>query len=291
MLIKNTTDNSIEILAPAKINLFLQVLNKRSDGYHNINSLFQAVTLFDKIVFAGTEEPECRIKFTGNSQPLENNLIAKAYELLKSRFSLTGGIDVTLEKKIPIAAGLGGGSSDCAAAIAAIDNLFGLGMDKSAMSETGAELGSDVPFFFTKGQALITGRGEIIKETAFPIDYKIVLISPPLSLSTKEGYGALKMDLTSNVTPFNLKSHNDLNDFFGSIGGKGNDFEKVQFEKHPELGEIREKLVNCGAVFARMSGSGPTIFGVFPKSVKTERVCVNNFADCQLYTIEPFCLP
>ena len=290
MLIKNITNDTLEILAPAKINLFLQVLNKRPDGFHNVNSLMQAITLFDRITFTKTKNPDCTIESVGSNQQISDNLIGKAFELIKCRFGLTGGIRVTLEKNIPIAAGLGGGSSDCAAAIAALNKLFELHLEKDEMSKLGAELGSDVPFFFTKGQALAGGRGEIVTETAFPMDYKIVLISPELSLSTKEGYADLKMDLTSHVAPYNLKKHNELRDFFEALLETGNDFERVQIGKHPELGVIIEKLANCGAVICRMSGSGPTIFGVFSKRIETERVCANNFAGCHLCTVEPFCL-
>jgi len=153
------------------------------------------------------------------------------------------------------------------------------------------QLGSDVPFFFSKGQALVTGRGEAVRETHYPIKYKIVLVSPPLAFSTKSGYAALKMNLTSNGTPFNLRKDRNLEDFFVSLSQAGNDFEKVQFKKHPELGAIKEKLVNCGARFARMSGSGPSIFGVFEHTFDTECVRANNFSGCQLYTVDPFCLP
>ncbi|HEX2896514.1 MAG TPA: hypothetical protein VHP63_00495, partial [candidate division Zixibacteria bacterium] len=135
------------------------------------------------------------------------------------------------------------------------------------------------------------GRGEIVRETKYSVEYKIVLVSPPLSLSTKEGYVALKMGLTCPDTPYNLKDNRNLEDFFKSLAEAGNDFEKVQFKKNPKLGEIKKELINCGAEISRMSGSGPTIFGVFKRAIDTERACANNFEGCQLYTVEPFCLP
>ena len=292
MLVKSFTSNSIVIHAPAKINLFLQVLNKRPDGYHNINSLFQAVTLFDIIKFKKIDDPVCRVQLTNkNDSDIKDNLILKAYDLMKMNFNLKGGIEATLEKSIPIAAGLGGGSSDCAAAIVALNRLFNLRLDKNRMAEIALQLGSDIPFFFSKGQALVTGRGEKVRETSYPVEYKIVLVSPPLSLSTKDGYADLKMDLTCHTTPYNLKDNRNLEDFFKSVAGAGNDFEKVQFKKNPKLGEIKRELLNCGVEMAQMSGSGPTIFGVFKRAIDTERACANNFAGCQLYTVEPFCLP
>lgn len=292
MIVKSVTSNSFEIHAPAKINLFLQILNKRPDSYHNINSLFQAVTLFDILRFDKINDPVCRIELTSKkNSDIKDNLIAKAYNLMKTNFHLTKGVKVTLEKNIPIAAGLGGGSSDCAATIMALNQLFNLGLDRAKMSGLGLELGSDIPFFFSKGQAIVTGRGELIRETSFPVEYKIVLVSPPLTLSTHEGYADLKMGLTCQGTPYNLKSNRNLEDFFESLKKAENDFEKVQFKKNPKLGEIKKELINCGAELARMSGSGPTIFGVFKRAIDTERACANNFTGCQLYTVEPFCLP
>jgi len=292
MLVKSFSNDSCEIHAPAKINLFLQVLNKRPDGYHNINSLFQAVTLFDVLKFTKIDKPICELRLVNSGvSEIADNLIVKAFDLMKMNFNLKRGVEVGLEKKIPIASGLGGGSSDAAATIIALNQIFNLGLDKNKMAEIALQLGSDVPFFFSRGQALITGRGEKVQESASPGEYQIVLVSPALSLSTKEGYAALKRDLTCSDTPYNLKNYRTLEDFFESLTQARNDFEKVQFKKYPKLGEIKEELVKCGAEFARMSGSGPTIFGVFQNNTDTERACANNFAGCQLYTVEPFVLP
>src|SRR3990172_6799596 len=179
MLVKSFTSNSLDIHAPAKVNLFLEVLNKRSDGYHNINSLLQTVTLFDVIKFKKIDEPTCTVNVENEKgADIANNLIVKAYDLMKMKFNLKGGVEVELEKNIPIAAGLGGGSSDCAGTIIALNQLFGLELGKTTMTEIGLELGSDIPFFFSKGQAHVTGRGERIAETSFPLEYKIVLVSP-----------------------------------------------------------------------------------------------------------------
>ncbi len=292
MLVKSFTSDTLEIHAPAKVNLFLEVLNKRPDGYHNINSLFQAVTLFDILKFKKTADSTCRVHLTNkNAADITDNLIGKAYHLMKLNFNLKGGVEVRLEKNIPIAAGLGGGSSDGAATIMALNHLFNLRLEKKEMLGLALELGSDIPFFFSKGQALVSGRGEKIEETSFPMGYKIVLVSPALSLSTKEGYASLKMDLTVSGTPYNLNAYRNLEEFLESLLKARNVFESVQFEKYPKLGEIKERLENCGAEFARMSGSGPTIFGVFRDNIDTERACANNFAGCQLYTVDPFCLP
>jgi 4-diphosphocytidyl-2-C-methyl-D-erythritol kinase len=292
MIVKALTRDSCEIHAPAKINLYLQVLNKRLDGYHDINSLFQAVTLFDILRFKRISQAVCRIDMVSkNTVEIRENLVSKVFDLMKESFEFEGGIEVIIEKQIPVAAGLGGGSADAAATIRAINLIFDLGLYKSQEAQLGLKVGSDVPFFFCKGQAVVTGRGEEIRETGHPVGYKILLVKSPLSLSTKEGYAALKMGLTCQSAPYNLKDIRNLEDFLKSLRSFGNDFEKVQFNRNPKLGEIKEELENCGAVFARMSGSGPTIFGVFRTAKDTERACAINFAGCQLYTVEPFCLP
>ena len=186
MLVKSLTSDSLEINAPAKVNLYLEVLNRRPDGYHNINSLFQAVTLFDILKFKKTEQSTCSVDLINkNAADITDNLVVKAYSLMKMKFNLKGGVKVTLEKNIPIAAGLGGGSSDCAATIIALDQLYALGLEKKQLADIGSELGSDIPFFFGQGQAIVTGRGEKIEVTSFPTEYKIVLVSPLLVYQPK----------------------------------------------------------------------------------------------------------
>lgn len=154
MIIKRFSKDSIEIHAPAKINLFLQVLGKRPDGFHNINTLMQAITLFDRLKIEKIDKPECNITLSGelSSTPIENNLVKRAYKLFEKEFGLKGGINVDLDKNIPIAAGLGGGSSDCAAAMMAINLIFELGLSISELVELSFKLGSDIPFFSAEGR-------------------------------------------------------------------------------------------------------------------------------------------
>lgn len=293
MLIKQLSKDFIEIHAPAKINLFLQVLGKRTDGFHNINSLMQAITLFDRLKIEKIDEPECKITLSGDlrSTAIENNLVTRAYELFKKEFGLKSGIKVDLEKNIPIAAGLGGGSSDCAATMIAINLIFELRLSNPELANLSLRLGSDIPFFFSRGQALVSGRGEITEETEFPINYKIVVVSTGISVSTAQSYEALKLSLTTHRNPYRLKSYSGFEGFFESLEGIGNDFEAVQFLLYPELVTFRESLLQSGAKLARMSGSGPTMFGIFADNWESGRVCREIFSDCQLYTVKPFLLP
>jgi len=272
MLVRHRDSNEITIDAPAKVNLFLEVLNKRPDGYHNINSLFQAVSLFDRLHFTLVPEPGISINLVTDVELTvgENNLVARAYRLMNERFELNSGLTVTLEKRIPISAGLGGGSSDGAATILACNLLFNLELNNSQMAALALELGSDVPFFFSSGQALVSGRGEVLKDTDFPTDYRIVLVTPNIPISTAAGYAALKRGLTKSKTPFKLRNCLTVEALVGSLCLSGNDFEEACFRSFPELGRIKDGLLKHGALLARMTGSGPTIFGIFKQTPRTE---------------------
>ena len=292
MLIKQLSKDFIEIHAPAKINLFLQVLGKRPDGFHNINSLMQAITLFDRLKIEKIDEPECRVNLTGNfsSAAIKNNLVTRAYELFKKEFGLKSGIKVNLEKNIPIAAGLGGGSSDCAAAMIAFNLIFELGLLNSELIKLSFKLGSDIPFFFRKGQAVVSGRGEVVEETDFPVDYEIVLVSTGISVSTAHSYEALNLKLTTNKSAFTLEPYCGSDVYIELLSGIENDFEAIQFELTPSLLVIKKELLKNGALLARMSGSGPTMFGIFLDNCKRGRVSSVDFPDCHLYTVKPFLL-
>lgn len=293
MLVRHITSTQVVIDAPAKVNLFLQVLSRRPDGYHNINSLVQAVSLFDRLRFNVAPNPEVSIDLVHHVDlPLgADNMIAKAYRLMKEQFGLTEGLLVTLDKNIPVSAGLGGGSADGAAAILACNLLFDLKLSYSQMAELALDLGSDVPFFLSCGQALVSGRGEIVMDTDFPTDYRIVLVSPDIAVSTASSYAALKTDLTKPKTPFKLKRYRTVDKFVRSLRFSGNDFENVQLVSFPELGRIKDTLLKRGALLARMSGSGPTMFGIFTETPKVEVAKSFNREGWRFYTVEPISLP
>lgn len=289
MFVRHREINEVVIDAPAKVNLFLQVLNKRPDGYHNINSLFQAVSLFDRLYFTLVPQTGISIHLeTDVELPVgEDNLVAKAYRLMKERFALDRGLVVKLEKRIPVSAGLGGGSSDGAAALLACNLLFNLGLRSPQMAELSLALGSDLPFFFSSGQALVSGRGEVVEETSWPTDYRMVLISPDIALSTSDSYAALKRGLTSSKSPFNLHGCGTFEDLIGSLRLAGNDFEEVHLHSFPELDRIKDELLKHGALLARMTGSGPTIFGVFKQAPRTGADEMFNRGDWRVHKVEP----
>ena len=289
MFVKYITNDSIVIESPAKINLFLEVLNKREDGFHNINSIFQAVSLFDKLEFHIIDEPIIEIKLLNDIDlPLgKDNLIHRAYTFYKSKYNIDRGLSVNLEKNIPVAAGLGGGSSNAAATIIACNLLFNGNLDRQTLVDMGLELGSDVPFFFGNGQAKVTGRGETIEDKQLPHDYHLVLINPGIHISTPESYSELKRGLTNSKLPFSLGTCRTVGEYIILLQQAGNDFEKNAFDSHPELMKIKVFLEQHGAELVRMSGSGPTMFGVFRKKPDLNGASLVSEGDWRVCTVEP----
>lgn len=246
--------------APAKINLFLHVLGKRADGYHDIVSLMQQITLYDELTF--TPRPQGIILKCPNSDlpTSEDNLIFRA---AKAVFSCTGyqsGVEITLVKNIPLAAGLGGGSSDAAATLLALNELCQFGLKKNQLLKIGAKLGADVPFFIFGNSALAEGIGEKLKAVKNVPKLNIVLINPCFSLSTKLVYESLNLRLTKKRINYSIPRFLALNDVIREMH---NDLETVSLKMHPELTDIKQLLLRHGALSAMMSGSGPTVFGIF----------------------------
>jgi 4-diphosphocytidyl-2-C-methyl-D-erythritol kinase len=293
MFIKRSDEKSVLIGAPAKVNLFLEVLSRREDGYHNINSLFQAVALFDRITFTRTDSPDIILKVDNNpTLPAgEDNLVVKACRLMQKEFAIRAGMTVNLQKNIPVAAGLGGGSTDAAAAVMACNILFDLHLDLKQLAEYGLKLGSDVPFFFSKGQAIVTGRGEKIKEVDIPTDYWLVLVTPNIAISTAESYGALKIGLTKNDNPFKLSCYKTVEDFVESLKLSANNFEEAHLLSYPILGRIKEELLRNKALLSRMSGSGSTIFGIFKEVAEWINNQFFEQGDWQVNVVRPITLP
>ncbi|MBI5267692.1 MAG: 4-(cytidine 5'-diphospho)-2-C-methyl-D-erythritol kinase [candidate division Zixibacteria bacterium] len=297
MFIKRLSPDSLIIGAPAKVNLFLQVLDKRTDGYHNIYSLFQAVALFDRLTITRRSEPGIQIelvqKTAGPALSVgPDNLIARAYRGVAEKTGLTEGVFVRLEKNIPIAAGLGGGSADAAAAIVALDALYDLNMSQEVMAEIGLGVGSDVPFFFGGGQSLVSGRGEILQPSNFPLDYWVVLVTPPIAVSTGQAYQSLgRTGLTNPKRPFMLDRCGSTDEFFSELKLIGNDFEENHLRSFPELARIKDELLRSGAVLARMSGSGPTMFGLYRFAPPAELDSFVAGDGWSVHTVRPVVLP
>lgn len=270
--------HSIFISAPAKINLFLKVTGKRPDGYHNIFSWFQALDLCDHLEIEKTDEPKIEIiTGAGNIPTGPENLVYQAARLVKSRTDYPGGFRIKLWKNIPVGAGLGGGSSDAAAFIKAADRLLGLKWSRREMSEAGLELGSDIPFFFSRGQAEVSGRGEIVKSVELPIDYRVALVTPPFEIRAAEAYRKLRLDLTAPFTGIKFRRCLQAIELLVIVSNLGNDLEPALRESYPILDKIEEKLTKLGANIVRISGSGPTVFALFDNGDVSEKMLKNDF--------------
>lgn len=274
MIIRDCTNDRVVIDAAAKINLFLEVLRRREDGFHEINSAFQAVSLYDRLDFRRTEKPGCQLSIEGSpALPADStNLVTRAFEAIGRKFDLNHGLTCKLTKNIPLAAGLGGGSADAAATLLACNILFELNLTIGDLARIGAQVGSDVPFFFSNGQALVTGRGEIVEPVELPTDYEVLLMNPGMPVDTAEAYAELRMGLTNSRHPFTLPYCRSFEELVNSLESSGNDFEKTQLKRYPELGQVREILLDCGARLTRLSGSGPTVFGVYQIAPELDEV-------------------
>ena len=287
------TVDRISCKAYAKINLCLRVLGKRPDGYHDIFSLMQAIDLCDDISFKRIDEEAIKIKCNDPDVPTgDDNLIARAFLAMKRKYSLSGGLDVRLHKRIPAGAGLGGGSSDCAAAIRAVDEIFQLSLTSSEMVQIGASLGSDVPFFFSSGSAVVTGRGDIVRNIKLPLSYFILLVVPKIHISTKAIYSKLKMNLTKKSSANRLKLYQDKIDMAKMKGLAGNDFQDIVFHGYPEVRKVKDSLSGWGLTNISISGTGSAVFAVAPK--KEIEGCaipeLKNRGDWQVFITQPILL-
>lgn len=264
-----------EIHARAKINLALQVLNKREDGYHNINTIFYPTTLKDILIFERCDKfslemhPDLGI-------PLESNLVYKAYQMLKSKYSPDYYAKITLIKQIPTGGGLGGGSSDAAAAVAGLAKALRIDLPEEHAKQIASSLGSDVPYFLLGGAAIGSGRGEILERIDLKINYPVLIINPGIHISTADAYSALARTTTTRPeTDFGKFLIENKNDPARWREALYNDFEEFAFRYSPVLKAIKEKLYKLGALFAQMSGSGSTMFGVFPDKASARRAAAN----------------
>ncbi len=255
----------LHLRAPAKINWFLSVLGKRDDGYHDIRSLIQCLSLYDDLHFHHANAIEV---ISDAYIPLENNLVYKAASLLQRYTSCRKGVIIVLRKNIPISAGLGGGSSDAAYTLLGLNMLWDLGLTKRKLCSIGLEIGSDVPFFLNGPSALVEGRGEKVISLNINSSMVLLVVKPPVSVSTAWAYKNMKK-LTK--TPIDIKlfcqaiKKKDYS-FLSSV--LKNDLERVVVKRYPMVGKIKERLLEKGAFISAMSGSGPSVFGVFNSKEK-----------------------
>ena len=257
---------SIRLKARAKINLGLDVLRKRKDGYHDVRMVMQTIGIYDRLIITRIPEEDIRIKSNLFFLPVnENNLIYKAAKLLKDSFGFAGGVEIDLNKFIPVSAGLAGGSTDAASTLFGLNRLFDLGLSTKDLMELGVSIGADVPYCVMRGTALAEGIGE--KLTALPPLPRcwILIAKPPINVSTKLVYESLDMN--------GVDRHPDIDglidaikrqDINGVCSLMGNVLENVTVPLYPVIESIKNDMMDNGAINAMMSGSGPTVFGIFP---------------------------
>jgi 4-diphosphocytidyl-2-C-methyl-D-erythritol kinase len=260
----------ITIASPAKVNLILKVLRRREDGYHDIASLMQKVSLADEMEFAPRKEG-IALACPGSDLPTgEGNLVVRAARALFAEAGFTGGVDIILRKRIPTAAGLGGGSSNAATTLTVLNNLFQFGFDRERLIRIGARLGADVPFFIFGSTAWAFGIGEILKPAEPPPGMWLVLVNPGFEVPTKWVYQSLNLPLTKTPLKYTIPTFSGVRDLAAALS---NDLETVTVARHPVLEELKGFLLRQGALGSLMSGSGPTVFGLFenePDAIKAE---------------------
>ncbi|MDT5268549.1 MAG: 4-diphosphocytidyl-2-C-methyl-D-erythritol kinase [Acidobacteriota bacterium] len=266
----------INVPAFAKINLGLRVHGRRPDGYHEISTIFQTVTLRDTLSFQATTDGSLRLVCSDASIPInDSNLVLRAALALRERYGVRQSARVELEKVIPAGGGLGGGSADAAVTLAALATLWGIQTDRGELAEIGARLGADVPFFLTGGTALGTGTGTDIGPLEDAPKMHIVIVVPGVHVSTAEAYHALGAPALTKVEPLvNLSVSRTEADFPDSLCGMwSNDFEAVVVRLYPEIGRAREALEGAGGRRVMLSGSGSSVFGVFESIGEAARAC------------------
>ncbi|MGG1878655.1 4-(cytidine 5'-diphospho)-2-C-methyl-D-erythritol kinase [Paenibacillus cisolokensis] len=260
--------------APAKINLMLDVLHKRPDGFHEVEMVMTMIDLADRLEMS--EQPRDTIIITSQAGyiPLdEKNLAFQAARLIKERYDVRKGVHIHLDKKIPVAAGLAGGSSDAAATLRGLNRLWGLHIHEEELLTLGAELGSDVPFCVQGGTALATGRGEKLTPIPSPPQCWVIVAKPPINVSTAEVYGKLRADnVQHHPSAQAMIAALEQGSFRDMCASLGNVLEEVTLKMHPEVQQLKEGMLKLGADGALMSGSGPTVFGLVAKESKVARI-------------------
>lgn len=282
----------MKILSPAKINFFLHICGKRPDGYHELFSLMCRITLFDEIRLQIGKGKTIEIDCSHPDVPVDDtNLAHRAVSLFQSNHNSAQGVRIHLNKKIPVSAGLGGGSSNAASVLLALNTYYGHPFTRDRLMEMGLTLGADVPFFIFQKPAIATGIGEKLEAFEGGLPYHILLLNQRFNVSTAEVYQNLNFGLTNDQkkpTSNSLKQ-----DRFNPARHLTNDLERVTIAKHPEIGLAKEKLLNLGAIGALMSGSGPTVFGLFDnaETAKSARQSLTADKDLKLFLVDPILEP
>lgn len=260
---------SIELLSPAKVNLRLEVLRSRGDGYHEIRTILQRISLSDRLRISLKREKGISVITDSPRLPVdEGNLAYRAASSLLEEAKVNVGVEVHIQKRIPISSGLGGGSSNAASTLMGLNRILKLNFSKSRLMEIGARIGADIPFFMLERTAMATGIGEKLEPLEIRPSIWLVLVNPGWEVSTRWAYEELNFKLTKR--PIHIK----LPQFFSDIGQVvhilHNDLERVTISAYPEIDGLKAELLSQGAVGSLMTGSGPTVFGLFPHNNEAE---------------------
>ena len=283
----------MRLQAFAKINLGLDVLGKREDGYHEVRMIMQTIRMYDQLDMRKSVEPGIHLTTNKKYIPVdENNLVWRAAKLMMDTCGIMEGVSIHLHKVIPVAAGMAGGSSDAAATLGGMNRLFHCGLSKEKLMELGVQIGADVPYCVLRGTALAEGIGE--KLTVLPPmpDCWILIGKPGISVSTKYVYTTLDLN-TDTVHPDidGMKKALGDGNLYGITERMGNVLQDVTIPAYPEVERIKEQMKTLGAVNAMMSGSGPTVFGIFDNEEKAQEACqkLRESGSCQqVFLTVPF---
>jgi len=288
--------NQIYIKARAKINLSLDIVGKRDDGYHDISTVMQSLSLFDSIEIKKVHKPDYHLKIVSNMSWLPNddrNLAWQAAEYLIDRFDIKEGIFIGIQKAIPSSAGLAGGSADCAATLLAVTKLFALPLHLEEIIELSSQFGADVPFCVMQGCAHATGIGEILNPLPKIPYVHIVLAKPPSIVSTEDVFRNFRLNEVkkrpdTEKVIYSIKA----GDLKGICDGMGNVLENVTEVKYPLISEIKNLMIKQGAEASMMTGSGPTVFGIFTekrKAIACAKLIKSTYPDLnEIFVTKPY---
>ena len=273
----------LELKALGKINLGLDVLGRRENGYHDVRMVMQTVYLYDRIIMKKSKTPGIRLETNLYYLPVnENNLAYQAAQMLMDEFHMEEGVSIQLDKHIPVAAGMAGGSSNAAAVLFGMNRMFSLGLSQKELMERGVKLGADVPYCIMRGTVLAEGIGEILTPLSPMPKCYVLIAKPAISVSTKMVY--------EKLDSHEIEDHPDIDGILAGLkagdlkkvaGSMGNVLERVTVEAYPVIDQIKKMMIKEGALNAMMSGSGPTVFGIFEEKA-TARKAADAIRDARL---------
>ena len=273
----------LELKALGKINLGLDVLGRRENGYHDVRMVMQTVYLYDRIIMKKSKTPGIRLETNLYYLPVnENNLAYQAAQMLMDEFHIEEGVSIQLDKHIPVAAGMAGGSSNAAAVLFGMNRMFSLGLSQKELMERGVKLGADVPYFIMRGTVLAEGIGEILTPLSPMPKCYVLIAKPAISVSTKMVY--------EKLDSHEIEDHPDIDGILAGLkagdlkkvaGSMGNVLERVTVDAYPVIDQIKKMMIKEGALNAMMSGSGPTVFGIFEEKA-TARKAADAIRDARL---------